>query len=569
MRRLFLIIIGIVNILLTHAQSVSKEIATKVAIQYMENHISDEAPVNYAMLSKDKGINTAYTHIMSITGRAPLYLIQLSEGWILVASEYIETPVLASANFGQFPSVEEMPDGMKWLISYYEEGMQYIRDSVLERSEIRRTWDPIYESANSPNNRATNLPESYEIPNISSIRWNQSGNNSGYWPDCNKVYDKYCPTWYTPTFCNHTYAGCTAIAMSVVMRYFQWPYSAIIPDEIDSSAHISGTKHLETYSWEKMPYAIYNNTDEENANEIAGFLRDCGYASKMKYGRDGSGTSLDNAKNALLNNFHYAGIGCYSRWWFIGNWINKLKSEIAANRPVIYAGYNENGGHAFVLYGYTASNKFKINWGWGGSYNGGEFTLDSIKPYPLHPGYPNSQEALWNITPKYPNCGSYMVSSSDVNQTNFEIYRGGNITLQNVTMPSGKSGVIYSGEGVRLTSGAHIAYGANVRIGIKNMHCDNRGESIEEENLPSYRHVRKERNIKNHGLAISPNPVSDVLTITADCDLESATIYTLDGQCLLQTNEKQINVSLFPAGIYILRAKTRDGEFLQTKFIHQ
>ena len=376
MKRTFLLFLGIFCLQCFWAQSVSKELATKVAMQYIMNSISNEAPQNYAILSNKNGIDTSYTHTISITGYAPLYLVQFPDGWILVASEYIEVPVLASARTGQFPNLTDMPDGMKWLISYYEEAMQYVRDSLQARQNVKYLWDTIYENSVS-RNRDTNLPESYEIPYIRSIHWNQNGNNDSSWPDCDKVYDKFCPSWYTPSLCGHTYVGCTAVAMGIVMRYHQWPYSAPIPDTIDSLANISSAKHLETYDWSKMPYDIFNSTANSVVDEVAVFLTNCGYASKMKYGNNGSGASFNNARNALLNNFHYQNVIHQTRRWFIGNWINKLKSEIAANRPVMYAGYNNNSGHAFVLFGYTASNKFNINWGWGGVYNIGEFSLDS------------------------------------------------------------------------------------------------------------------------------------------------------------------------------------------------
>ena len=44
--------------------------------------------------------------------------------FLFVASEFIDKPVLASAKYGQFPNYETMPDGLKWLLSYYELSLQ-------------------------------------------------------------------------------------------------------------------------------------------------------------------------------------------------------------------------------------------------------------------------------------------------------------------------------------------------------------------------------------------------------------------------------------------------------------
>lgn len=48
----------------------------------------------------------------------------------------------------------------------------------------------------------------------------------------------------------------------------------------------------------------------------------------------------------------------------------KLRGEIDANRPVLYAAFDSiGGGHAFVIDGYK-DDSFSVNWGWGGLCNG-------------------------------------------------------------------------------------------------------------------------------------------------------------------------------------------------------
>lgn len=249
-----------------------------------------------------------------------------------------------------------------------------------------------------------------------------------------------------------------------------------MPNTIDSLAHISTEKHLVNYHWDKMPGLIYNSTDDMYVDEVAGFLRDCGYASKMKYKVNGSGASLNNAKNALSQNFHYYNMSYVYRNSYAGDWVNMLQSEIAADRPVIYAGYNYQisnpTGHAFVLYGYTADNKFIIHWGWGNSSaNNGAYSLDALTP--LGHYYNDYQEAIIGITPQYPLCDTLYLQQINVDDENFEIYRGGPIIAQNININGNQSGVVFSGESVTLTSGCCIEAGAEVYIDIKNMHCDN------------------------------------------------------------------------------------------------
>ena len=464
------------------AQTISKKMATEVAIQYIKKNISESAPKESRPLIKATDLDTTYTKIISLTGVSPLYLVQLDEGWVLVSSELAATPILASAPIGKFPSINEMPDGMKWLLSYYEQSMQYARDSLNDKNIIDEKWkllmsnDNLISQTRDDNPIQQRSPTSYIITDLALVLWNQNDNNSSGTLDCNKVYNKFCPTWYTP-FCGHTVVGCTNVAIGMAMWYYKWPYSAIIPNSIDSLTNISLEKHFVAYNWDIMPTAIYNSTDTNIVNEVAGFLRDCGYANKTKYKPQSSSASFDSAKYSLEHTFHYKTVSHKKRNQYIGNWINKLKTEISADRPVIYAGYGPNGGHAFVLFGYDSDDKFNINWGWGGESNSGTYSLDALSPSTLSNGpYNDTQEALWGIEPDYPNCGSttYSLQQSDVNVNNFEIYRGGAISASNITINNNRSGVIFSGESVTLGSGFKIEAGSHVVIDVKDMHCDDR-----------------------------------------------------------------------------------------------
>lgn len=68
---------------------------------------------------------------------------------------------------------------------------------------------------------------------------------------------------------------------------------------------------------------------------------------------------------------------------------------------------------------------------------------------------------------------------------------------------------------------------------------------------------------------ISPNPVTHVLNIHVNEKLSQVNIYNLNGQCVMQTAQTDIDVSALPQGMYILRAETTGGNAHQTKFIKQ
>jgi gliding motility-associated-like protein len=61
-------------------------------------------------------------------------------------------------------------------------------------------------------------------------------------------------------------------------------------------------------------------------------------------------------------------------------WLDSIESHLYAGRPIIFAGYQSSGGHAFVVDGYDAFDRVHVNWGWGG-FGDGYFTLSPLPMY--------------------------------------------------------------------------------------------------------------------------------------------------------------------------------------------
>lgn len=68
-------------------------------------------------------------------------------------------------------------------------------------------------------------------------------------------------------------------------------------------------------------------------------------------------------------------------------------------------------------------------------------------------------------------------------------------------------------------------------------------------------------------LSIYPNPATDVININIAADLASVEIFDLSGKCVLtqEGNRKTLNVSNLSTGIYMLRARTTDGDAFSAK----
>jgi hypothetical protein len=116
-------------------------------------------------------------------------------------------------------------------------------------------------------------------------------------------------------------------------------------------------------------------------------MRDVGSAVDMDYGCGGSGADTeDEVASSFKNDFGYSSASYHKNY----NGSNKyewVKSEINAERPVIFRGGEKKywagiipyyaDGHAWVCDGYMSSSingngylKFHMNWGWNGNHDG-------------------------------------------------------------------------------------------------------------------------------------------------------------------------------------------------------
>lgn len=107
-------------------------------------------------------------------------------------------------------------------------------------------------------------------------------------------------------------------------------------------------------------------------------MKSCGISVSMVYGNGESNASSIDIVPALINNFNYSkGALPHERQnYTLDEWDDLLYTELAASRPIIYAGQTkaygtprEQRGHAFIVDGYD-NGYYHINWGWGGISDG-------------------------------------------------------------------------------------------------------------------------------------------------------------------------------------------------------
>jgi hypothetical protein len=74
-------------------------------------------------------------------------------------------------------------------------------------------------------------------------------------------------------------------------------------------------------------------------------------------------------------------------------------------------------------------------------------------------------------------------------------------------------------------------------------------------------------NQNNLQVKLYPSPVRDILNIETELDIQSIEIYNIQGQKVLVSNQKQINVSDLASGIYMVRIQDVDNNIATKKII--
>lgn len=415
------------------AEIVPIETARKVAKNFFFERKNAVKPVSMESIIISEEITVTENNI-------PVYYVfnmSLNQGYIIISAESNTIPVLAYS-FEQIYFAENTPPAFDWILKSYKEEILYTRQKDLQATkEITDFWANYLNS----NKSATNIAQ--VLPLVGNISWDQG---------C--YYNALTPANNDPAYCNHNPTGCVATAMAMIMKYHAWPLQGQGSHSYDHTpanqfsnnyGTLSANFGTATYNWTAMPISVTS----QNA-EVAKIMYHCGVAVEMSYDMNGSGAVVGAAGNypwptaqkAFVNNFKYTTAAYFQKSAFTdANWKAKIKAELDAARPILYAGDDGSAGHAFVLDGYQGTNNdyYHFNFGWGG-YANGNFYITSITPNPGGTGggsynFTQNQEGIFNI--KKNTTG---IESSE-NQ-NIDIYPNPGNGLFNINLNQINSGLI-------------------------------------------------------------------------------------------------------------------------------
>lgn len=285
-------------------------------------------------------------------------------GFVIIAGDDAVTPVLGYTSTGSFDA-ENLPDGLKNLLKSYERQIAALGDNYV---------------ANQTATRAGFTGEKL----LNTAEWNQMA-----------PFNKYTPNNYV--------TGCVATAGAIVMKHHGYPAKGTGSHSYTWNGKTLTANFEHTYDWASMP-AIYDGTNDAAFDGVARLMADLGVAVEMQYNKDGSGAYIGNLVTALQKYYGYSKLSHLMAIEDVGAeaWNGRLREEIDANRPVLYAASDPaRGGHAFVIDGYK-DESFSVNWGWGG-YCDGFYQIGALNPEsngkPEGDKYNVGQSAVFGMEP--------------------------------------------------------------------------------------------------------------------------------------------------------------------------
>lgn len=394
-----LVLLSIVSVMLAsglHAARISQEMASIVAHNFMERQ-----GVKDVLALVDCGIDDMYIYVAE------------GGGFVVVAGDDCVRPILGYSSTAHF--ADTLPEHiLLWLQGYAEE-MALLRSQGAVASElVQSEWQALFgDTPDSP------LYTTVVAPMLTT-QWKQGS-----------PYNTLCPH---DTLNQDTKAGCVAIAMAQVMKYWNHPTQG--EGSYSYSYANCGTQSVNfgaaTYDWANMPNTLTSVSPTVNINAVATLVYHAGVSVKMKYGHSSSSATTLSAQSlttitgerALRTYFKYDKALHSMRKAAIPDsvWLALINDELAAGRPVIYSGRDVSSGHAFVCDGRNNAGLYHFNWGWGG-YCDGYYQIGALNPAPGGTGgnptshYNLENKLILGIQPDTVLSGSHVINAIPTDST--------------------------------------------------------------------------------------------------------------------------------------------------------
>ena len=334
MKRIFILCILLASL---YSASVSEN----VAIETAQNFISSRSDIHsFSEIQSFEEDNNTFVYIIKLNPR----------GFVLISGNDIAMPVLGYSFENNFS--DDIPIQVDYLLNVYKSNIQEaIEENIIASQEINDLWS-LY-------SQPFDYSQERNVTPLLTCNWNQDS-----------PWNDMCPEDFEGPGGN-VYAGCVAISMAQVMYYWGYP-------ECGYGSH--GYNPGGGYGYQNADFGNtfydYENMEDYFATEASQLLiYHAGVAVNMGYSPNGSGASVmggSNSTYSAMKNyfiFDHSIYRIYADDTPANQYREYLQSDLDENQPIIYVGYNNDGGHAWNIDGYQ-DDYFHSNFGWGGSNNG-------------------------------------------------------------------------------------------------------------------------------------------------------------------------------------------------------
>jgi len=340
-------------------------------------------------LDRKLGRNVVSAETYAATNGAPFHVVKLDAGFVVTTGDTTLDPVIVHSSGDDLTPDERNP---LWVLVRKDVALRAQAAGLVAAtglvkkvstaaagtsaglSAAERAWADLLADDDGAQNTATNGLSVRTLRSVASVAdvrveplvqstWDQMG-----------VGSKYVYNYYTP---NHVYCGCVATAGAQIMRYFEWPKTAMSTFTCSHCSYQGTTQTYTTqggtYDWSNMPLKPTSSIMETQQKAIGKLTSDLGICTGMKYTSSGSGTGGYMLRFAFTEHFGYSNAMIMQRTSCTDEETKRaFISNFEAGLPVaVFVGESgKDGGHAIVGdgYGYSGGTLcYHLNLGWGGS----------------------------------------------------------------------------------------------------------------------------------------------------------------------------------------------------------
>ena len=389
----------------------SSSISANQAESLVQNWLSNNPrPLNEAVSAKVSGATLYYGSRM----HSAYYVVNLqSGGFVIVAADDRIEPILCFGGKGHYIPSSSDPLAEMLDEDIYHREIDANRPGAANAVAAKRVhgkWQYLLGASAGSGSTADNTsignspgPSDVQVAPFIQSQWDQSTSYFGN-----------CYNYWTP---NNDVCGCVATALAQVLRYYDWPTTAVGTESYECTVdgnpvNLSlrgGDGKGGAYVWSEMPLTPDTITTESPAlqtdySEIGDLCYDTGVVSEMEYTSGSSGAYLDQAQQGLVGPFNYSN-AIYLDYGVADDamLIQMINPDLDAGLPVVLGIYNSTEGHCVIADGYgfdTGTLYHHLNVGWGTYF----YNLDSIWYNLADPDITSDDfnivgDAIYNIDP--------------------------------------------------------------------------------------------------------------------------------------------------------------------------